>query len=200
MLAVRIIASDAATTSSESEISDKWFGTSGDTVNLKSQYKACSYDKLIMNAFSNTQVSDGVTTVTISETVSGASDDTIKNAAVTALGSLVNEPDYVMLCLPPGTSGSWIAYAYVNSWLSVYNNEWCNYVSGQMHEIGHNLNLAHSGENAEYDDQSGMVCIKTELLHRELHTISGNSNVLTCYFFALCFHRWDIVTAKMIHH
>jgi hypothetical protein len=63
----------------------------------------------------------------------------------------------------------------VNSWLSVYNNQWCNYVSGQMHgkynviffhdsnirniEIGHNLNLAHSGETSTYDDQSGMVSI-----------------------------------------
>ena len=36
------IAPDASTTSSESEISDAWFGTSGDTVNLKSQYEACS--------------------------------------------------------------------------------------------------------------------------------------------------------------
>ena len=37
-----VIAPDASTTSSESEISDAWFGTSGDTVNLKSQYEACS--------------------------------------------------------------------------------------------------------------------------------------------------------------
>jgi predicted transcriptional regulator len=29
---------------------------------------------------------------------------------------------------------------------SVYSNEWCNYVSGQMHEIGHNLNFAHSSK------------------------------------------------------
>jgi len=37
--------------------------------------------------------------------------------------------------------GAWIAYAYVNSWLTVYNNNYCNYVSAQMHELGHNLNL-----------------------------------------------------------
>ncbi len=51
-----------------------------------------------------------------------------------------------------------IAYAYINSWNSVYSNEWCNYVSAQLHELGHNLNLAHSGEGTtEYADQSGMM-------------------------------------------
>lgn len=51
-----------------------------------------------------------------------------------------------------------IAYAYINSWLSVYNDEWCRSVSGQLHEVGHNLNLDHSQEgNDEYGDQSGMM-------------------------------------------
>ena len=29
-----------------------------------------------------------------------------------------------------------IAYAYINSWNSVYSNNWCNNVSVQLHEIG----------------------------------------------------------------
>lgn len=34
----------------------------------------------------------------------------------------------------------------------------CNYPSAQMHEIGHNLNFAHSNEGAtSYADQSGMM-------------------------------------------
>ena len=42
--------------------------------------------------------------------------------------------------------------------MSVYSNNWCNYVSAQMHEVGHNLNLGHSGEGTEtYADQSGML-------------------------------------------
>ena len=48
--------------------------------------------------------------------------------------------DHVMYCLPANTMNG-IAYAYVNSWNSVYSNEWCTYVSGQLHEIGHNLAL-----------------------------------------------------------
>jgi hypothetical protein len=137
MLAVRVIASDASTTSSESAISDAWFGTSGDAVNFKSQYEACSYDKLQINPANTNGVSNGVTTVNILNDVSGTSDSSIRtavvNAAIASLGNLSSQFDHVMLCLPPGTSGGWIAYAYVNSWLSVYNNQWCDYVSGQMH-------------------------------------------------------------------
>ena len=48
-----------------------------------------------------------------------------------------------------------IAYAYYNSYLSVYRNDWCNYHSVQLHEIGHNLNFRHSGEgNDKYDDRT----------------------------------------------
>ena len=53
---------------------------------------------------------------------------------------------------------SGIAYAYINSWNSVYSNNWCNNVSAQLHELGHNLNLAHSNEGSStYADQSGMM-------------------------------------------
>lgn len=42
--------------------------------------------------------------------------------------------------------------------LSVYNNKWCTYLSGQVHEVGHNLGLAHSGEGTvAYGDQTGMM-------------------------------------------
>jgi hypothetical protein len=53
---------------------------------------------------------------------------------------------------------SGIAYAYVNSWNSVYDDDWCMKVSAQVHEIGHNLGLSHSNEGGEsYEDRSGMV-------------------------------------------
>lgn len=35
---------------------------------------------------------------------------------------------------------------------------WCEYPSSNLHEIGHNLNLAHSGEGTnEYDDRTGFM-------------------------------------------
>ena len=138
MLAVRVEARDASTTSSEDEIRDAWFGTDGDPVNLKSQYGACSYGKFQANQADTADVSNGVITVSISDNVQGVSDGVIRNSVSSALtASLGNLPsaeyDYVMQCLPPGTSGGWIAYAYINWYLSVYNDYWCNYVSAQMH-------------------------------------------------------------------
>jgi hypothetical protein len=75
----------------------------------------------------------------------------------------------VLMCLPRGTinngSTGWLAYAYINHWLSVYNDNgtngslhWCSSPSALVHELGHNLNLGHSGEgSAAYGDQIGFV-------------------------------------------
>ncbi len=66
--------------------------------------------------------------------------------------------DLVLACLPRGLGNGWIAYAYINHYLSVYNDEWCSYVSTLMHEVGHNVGLAHSGENGgEYSDGTGAM-------------------------------------------
>ena len=88
----------------------------------------------------STNIINGVVTVQIPSLVSGVDHSTIQNAVTSQLQAnfgvtASNLTDHVALCLPPGTSGSWVAYAYINHWLSVYNDEWCNYVSGQMHEV-----------------------------------------------------------------
>lgn len=37
--------------------------------------------------------------------------------------------------------------------MSFYNNKWCSYPSAQVHEIGHNYGLGHSGHgNNRYGD------------------------------------------------
>jgi hypothetical protein len=143
VLVIRAVASDKSTTASESTLSDDIFGTLGDVVNLKTQYSQCSDGKLQFQAVTTNSLvgTDGVYTVNLPTTiVTGASDSVIRDAMVNQatadLGTLTNIADYVMLCLPPGTSGGWIAYAYVNYWLSVYNDVWCQYPSAQLHEIG----------------------------------------------------------------
>jgi hypothetical protein len=144
VLVIRAIAADQSTTASESTLSDDIFGTFGDPVNLRSQYSQCSDGKLQFQPLTTNSLvgSDGVYTVTLPSTfVTGASDGTIRDAmlikAIVDLGEYLNIiADYVMLCLPPGTTGDWLAYAYINHWLSVYNDVWCQYPSGQLHEIG----------------------------------------------------------------
>ena len=137
------MASDRSTTGSEAQLSDDAFGTAGDVVNLKSQYNQCSYGLTQFAPLTTnpTVGTDGVYTVSLPTTVvNGKADNVIRDAAVSKaeaqLGALTSIADYVMLCLPPGTTGSWIAYAYINHWLSVYNDNWCRYPSAQMHEVG----------------------------------------------------------------
>jgi hypothetical protein len=143
VLVLRAVAFDSSTTASEAELSDDIFGTSGDAINLRNQYRACSDGQLIFEPLTTNSLvgNDGVYTVNIPSTaVVGADDEDIAtemiDKATADLGSLASLADHVMVCVPPGTSGKWLAYAYVNYWLSVYNDIWCQYASGPLHEIG----------------------------------------------------------------
>lgn len=125
-----LVVRETRTESSEEVISDKVFGTDGDTVHLSSQYSACSYDQLTFSKYEgNSKVKNGVLTVSVSENPSGSDNGVIRNAMINAASStlgtnnLSSLADYVMLCIPPGTNGGWIAYAYINFWLSGKNNE-----------------------------------------------------------------------------
>lgn len=158
VLVLRVQALDGATSSSEDELTDNIFGTFGDVFNLKTGYIGCSYDQL--KFLPTADHSNGVYTVQVSQNLASSTMSQVENAviaaATTALGDLESQYDYVMICTPPVSSG--LAYAYINWYLSVYNDNWCNSPSAQMHELGHNLGLAHSGEGtAAYADQSGMM-------------------------------------------
>jgi hypothetical protein len=170
VLVVRIKGTDFSTTADMNALSDAVFGTSGDPVNLKERFNACSNGTLTMGPYEGTTdtgvtIDGGVAEVDIDFNVAGEKSGTVANWAKTAatnlLGDLPSQFDHVMFCIPPNTAGGWIAWgkfvrcvlllrrlrahecvlfspvsAYVNSWLSVYNDNWCTYVSAQMHEIG----------------------------------------------------------------
>ncbi len=163
VLAIRVEANDVSTQASEATIADNIFGTNGDAFNLVSGFKRCSYGALNFRPTSDSRVTNGVHTVTLNENVARLSGADLRTKVLKAAendlgGSLRSQFDYVMLCMPRISGMTSIAYAYVNSWLSVYKDEWCGYPSAQLHEIGHNLNLGHSGDNGrEYDDRTGLV-------------------------------------------
>jgi len=174
VLAVRVILNDGSYNfASQSGLSNDVFGNGVDPYNLKSHYASCSYNQLTFNKASDrsmtsipndgtTAISSGVVDIKVDLNVA-AGDSNVRNAVTAKLISVfgVSSPDqlanHVMYCLPSGVMKG-IAYAYVNSWNSVYTNDWCNYLSTQMHEIGHNVGYAHSNEGGiAYDDQVGMM-------------------------------------------
>ncbi|KAL3935073.1 MAG: hypothetical protein SGBAC_009337 [Bacillariaceae sp.] len=104
--------------------------------------------------YSRRDIKDGVMDINLK--LSSADDDSfaLEEEAVRVLeatfggNELFTMFDHVMLCLPPGTqrygSSAWRAYAYVNHYLSVYHDNWCNYPKTTVHELAHNFGLAHS--------------------------------------------------------
>jgi hypothetical protein len=109
-----------------------------------------------------TNIVNGVTTVTVNTGCTTSScDSRLRNEAINVINNAFGQSansiaNHVMFCLPPNAM-SGIAYAWVPGWRSVYKDEWCTYVSGQMHEIGHNIGFYHSNEKSSYEDQSGMM-------------------------------------------
>jgi hypothetical protein len=144
VLVLRAVASDTSTTASEEQLSDDIFGTSGDALNLKSQYASCSDGKVQFEPLTtNNKVGmDGVYTVNLPSTVvTGATRETIRDAMINQAASdlgarLETLVDHVMVCIPPGTVTSWIGNGIVNSWRTMYNDNWCRSPSLQLHEIG----------------------------------------------------------------
>lgn len=145
VLVIRADAQDSRTKASISDLEDDVFGRRGNQVNLKTQYQACSHGQLQIEPFqgytdTGVYVENGVVEVTLPADVKDQNRFRVENAveyvAFQKFGDLRDQFDHVMICLPPGTTNSgknWIAYAYVNSWLSVYNDHWCSRVSTQVH-------------------------------------------------------------------
>ncbi len=137
-----------------------------DKVCLKSQYAACSYGRLEIEAFSGTtttgrRINGGVVEVKVNVNPSYGNRDQFEAAAnkraAEIYGDLASQFDLLLFSIPPGT-GDWLAYAYVDRFDSYYNDKWSSSVSAQVHEVGHSIGLAHSGEASDsYGDQSGMM-------------------------------------------
>ena len=160
---------------SPAQIGDDVFGTNGDPVNLKSQLYGCSMGKLTItegdlslpNGVPNGKgVAPGVMEVTISVPLEGNSMATIRNAVTTAVQNAIGESlpgryQQVMYVLQGcyNVDCGWAAYAYVNSWNSVYQGSYYKMTGVQIHELGHNFNLAHSGglNGGTYTDNTGMM-------------------------------------------
>lgn len=129
-----------------SEISDDIFGTFGDSVTLKSQIHDCSFGRLevvpgiIAGKQSINELSPGVVEVKLNIPLEGSSRSKVRNAVSRAVEffydiTLPGPYDHVMYVLEGcyNTDCGWAAYAFINSWLTVYQGDYYKYVGVQMH-------------------------------------------------------------------
>lgn len=139
-LVVRVNGDGVTPTSSLAELRNNVYT---DTLNLKTQYALCSYNKMTIVPFDGTTssgqaITDGAVEISISRNPNGSSNSQMeigaKAAAASELGNLGNQFDLVLFCQPPG-SGAWYAYAFINRWDSYYNDNACDRVNVQMHEM-----------------------------------------------------------------
>ena len=124
--------------------SNEVFGTGNDPVNLKTNIEECSWGKATVTpgVGDSNEVATGVIEVTIDIPLDGSSRSAIRNA-VTAkvqdkLGLTLPGPyDYVLYSLENcyGSECGWAAYAYINHWMSVYQNVYYRRPGVLMHEV-----------------------------------------------------------------
>ena len=124
--------------------SDEVFGTGVDPVNLKSGLEECSWNQLtvVPGIGDSNEVATGVIEVSIGVPLDGSTRSTVRNAVTTAvqkkLGhSLPGPYDYVLYSLEKcyGTDCGWAAYAYINSWNSVYQGVYYKRPGVLIHEV-----------------------------------------------------------------
>eukprot|EP00536_Pseudo-nitzschia_multiseries_P010548 jgi/Psemu1/26265/gm1.26265_g len=159
-LVIRVVDSNEQAVASITQLKDDIFT---DAVSMKTQFAACSHNQLIIQPASTGD--GGIVEVSIDISAVNADHYTLETKAKAQAEALyggsdglASKYDLVLFCQPPGSQGSWIAYAYINRWDSFYNDYWCQRVSTQMHEIGHNIGFAHSGKDGnEYGDTSAMM-------------------------------------------
>ena len=175
ILLVRVTDVDGrAVSSSARTISDKFFGTYGDTMTVTSGFEDCSYGKLKMTYDYGTTKYDsklsapGVVDVDIGiKLTTSPQASIIQAAAVAAMekmnvgfpGPFAHVIFILEECYTSDDECNFAAYGYVNHWLiATIGNNWM-YPAVVMHEMGHNLNMGHSGglDGATYTDHTCLM-------------------------------------------
>lgn len=132
-----------------------------DLINLKTQMEGCSKNQLIIEPAN--VGSGGIVNVRINIIAKNSETYELFSAARKEVQKNYGDSfDLILYVLPPGTLSAgkrnWVAYGYLNWINSVYNDRSVNSLAVQVHEVGHNLGLGHSGRgDSEYGDHSSMM-------------------------------------------
>jgi hypothetical protein len=150
---IRVTGSDIRPVRSAANIADAFFGSGGNDVNMARRYELCSMGRLKFVPANAAGFVDGVADLIIPMSIQGSNVFDVVNKITdtlpSALGSNLRNFDHIVYALPPGTTfkaggtTGWLAFAYMNSYLGVYNGHNIAFISNEVHETGHNLGLTH---------------------------------------------------------
>lgn len=143
-------------------ISDLIFGTNGDPITMASQFNACSHGKLTMRPQTGDNIVGGVVSVDIDidEKVEAMSFSEVRIKAIVSVIERIGDAayeatDFVMFAIPVGVKGP---PGSAGGNYTHYRDERIGTLLVNMHEIGHNMNLRHSGAGTfKYADSSGSM-------------------------------------------
>jgi hypothetical protein len=169
VLVVRVTALDSAPAVSHALLAGRIFGIGDHNpgVNVVSQIGNCSFSKLQLVPAQGQDIMHGIGEITIPWNATDTSVRDMENKLTTLteqkFGAISGNFDHIIYCIPPGTRydtnrAEWLGYAYIRSWRSYFNGDFCGGLSGTIHELGHNLNLRHSNEGrVAYGDTTGYM-------------------------------------------
>jgi len=162
LAAIRVTAAGKnSPTDSAAQISDYLFGTYGDKLNLLTGYKTCSGGKVnfhpgvgqgLVNGVKEVEIPQYINFINMFYLEAYVTDELVKR------GFDRSKYTHVMYILPTELERGGDAFAYLGGYLSVFYDTIARSNIIQMHEIGHNFNMAHSGEGTyEYGDGTGVM-------------------------------------------
>eukprot|EP00547_Thalassionema_nitzschioides_P002913 CAMPEP_0194199332 /NCGR_PEP_ID=MMETSP0156-20130528/391_1 /TAXON_ID=33649 /ORGANISM="Thalassionema nitzschioides, Strain L26-B" /LENGTH=708 /DNA_ID=CAMNT_0038924217 /DNA_START=123 /DNA_END=2246 /DNA_ORIENTATION=- len=166
VLVLRVSTINSNQTYSKQQLSRNFFAD--DDLTLRSQYAACSHGKLIFEPVSSNvsdRIENGVLDLHLDIQAQSLSRLDLANMVIERAqeiigNNLTDVANNVIICQPPDSRGSWLAYAYVHQPYTVYKGEWCGFISANMHEVGHNLGFKHSNSRS-LEDGDGTYGDKT---------------------------------------
>jgi Gametolysin peptidase M11 len=166
---------------STSVLSSKIFDRA--SVSLASQIRDCSAGKLNIGMAQGPGIVDGILDVQLGYRVKNISTSVVEEQLIQAVSPYGGERafDHVMYCIPfgtlSGTTNQWVAHALTYHPRSVYNDNWCGFLSPHVHEFGHNLGLQHSGQYGNmYGDITGMMGYASRIINGPKSCYNAHNN------------------------
>lgn len=143
----------AGHTYSAAQLATNVFTTTTGELSLKSIYLACSKNQLTFEAATGSGVTDGVLDLSTTESISTRSDcRDVGTAAGTSgvSGGTIDSYDFTVVVCPSTTDFYGAAgVAWLDGYVSWYLDHYGSSPTVLVHELGHNLNFAHSGKGTE---------------------------------------------------